>query len=175
MGGAAIRSLFGYLIGFFFAMFGVFIFNGFIYRGLSLQQHILPLFHSIDTIWSGVYQIVGSGFMANVFDEFTVENMTQETFWTIFFGPTIWPAFLAWFMAGLFVGILFTGIKRAISRSLIVFIFVILFWIVFGLFASADLTAIFQQNIWVTLGEFFTALLFILPGGILGGGLVRDN
>jgi hypothetical protein len=174
MAGSAIRSLFGYLFGIFISIFGVFLFSGFVYRGLSLRIHIIPLFQSIDTVWSGIYQIVSSGFMVNFFGEFSASNIAASSFWTILFGPYVWPTLISWFMAGFFIGVFFTGIKRSISRALVVYFFVILLWVVFGIFASADLTAIFQDNIRITLGELFTGLISILPGALLAGSLTKE-
>jgi hypothetical protein len=168
------RTIFGVLIGFFFAFFGVFLFNGFVYRGISFSQHLLPLMQVQDTFWSGIYQLFGSGLMVDFFSEFSVANIQAKGLGTILFGAAVWPALLSWFMAGFFLGVFVCGAKRSVLRALAIFLLVILLWIVFGMFAETDLTSIFQHNLLITLGEFFTALIMLLPGAALGGSLSSE-
>jgi hypothetical protein len=169
-----IRMIFGIILGFLFAIFGVFIFNGFEYRGLSLSDHIFVLIGATDTFWSGLYKLIGSGLMVNWFSEFSLENIALHSFGGILFGEYVWPVILTWFMAGFIEGIMLTGWKRGLIGAAIIFAGVFLLWFVIGMFAGADLATLFQYNILITLGELVTTLICLIPGGLIGGYLTRE-
>ena len=174
MAPSKIRMIIGIILGFLFAIFGVFIFNGFEYRGLSLTDHIFVLLGATDTFWSGIYQLIGSGLMVDWFSEFSLANIAQYSFGGILFGATVWPVILTWVMSGFIVGIMLEGWKRGLFGALIVFVGVFLLWFVFGMFAGADLATLFQYNLLITLGELFTTIICLLPGGLIGGYLTRE-
>jgi len=166
-----IRIVFAFLSGFIFACFGVFLFSDFQYRALSLQNNVFPLISggTFNSFMQGVWTLLGSGFMADWFTEFSAVNIANSSIGSIFWGETIWPALCTWFMAGFFIGVIVKGFKRGLTLSLIILLSVFFLWVITGIFAGADITAIFITHITNTLSELFTVLIAIIPGGILGG------
>lgn len=166
-----IRIVSSFLVGFIFACFGVFFFSDFQYRGLSLG-YIESSFLSGGTFtefMAGISTLLSSGLLADWFSEFSSVNIANSSINAIFFGETIWPALVTWFMAGFSIGVIVKGFKRGLILSLIIFLAVFFLYIITGIFAGTDITAIFITNITNTLGQLFTALLALIPGGIIGG------
>ena len=166
-----IRVILAIIFSLFISLFGVFIFSDFIYRGLTIGDDIGPLIQSgvFNTFFQGLYFLIGSGFQANWFHEFSSENIQLLTFSGVLFGETIWPAILTWFTAGLIGGILVKGVKRGLFYSLILFGSIFLLWLITGMFAGEDFNSMFMTNIVNTLGELFTVFVFLNLGGLLGG------
>lgn len=166
-----LRIISAFIVGFFFACFGVFLFSDFQYRGLTLRNNVLPLITggTLNSFMQGIWVLLGSGFIANWFLEFSLTNIANSSVSAIFWGETIWPAICTWFLAGFFIGVIIKGMKRGILLSISIVLTVFLFWVISGIFAGADITAIFITNIGNTLSELFTVFISLIPGGILGG------
>ncbi len=166
-----VRRTFTVLIGLFIAWFGVFIFSDFLYRGNSLQDSIFPLIGSgsFNGFWNGIYQLCSSGFACDWFSEFSSSNLQLYSFGGILFGETVWAAVLTWFTTGFLVGIIIKGFKKGLIWSAILLGLVVFFWLLTAILAQVDISTILMANILNTLGELFTVVIFILPGGILGG------
>jgi hypothetical protein len=164
-----LRIPIGIICGLLIVIFGVFMFSNFIYRGLTLEANIFPLFESLNTISDGIYALLGTAYTVNIIDEFSAAALAQSSLTTIFFGSSVWPEFLAWCTAGLLVSIFAKGFKRGIYSALVLYGFVFLFYIVFAFFAGADIGAQFVSNIGLTLGKLFSAFVFLLPGALIGG------
>jgi hypothetical protein len=162
-----LRIVLSFIVGFIFACFGVFFFSDFQYRGLTIANNVSPLISggSFNTFMRGIRVLLGSGFMADFFLEFSASSSIGA----IFFGETIWPALVTWFMAGFFIGVIVKGVKRGLIISLIIFLSVFFLWIITGILSQADITAIFITNITNTLGVLFTVLISLIPGAIIGG------
>ncbi len=165
------RIVSSFIVGFILACFGVFFFSDFQYRGLSLGNDVSPLISggTFNKFMQGIWTLLGSGFLADWFVEFSANNIANSSVGAIFFGETIWPALVTWFMAGFLIGVIVKGVKRGLILSLIIFIAVFFLWLITGIFAGADITAIFITNITNTLSELFTVLISLIPGGIIGG------
>ena len=166
-----IRIVSSFFVGIFFACFGVFFFSDFQYRALTITNNVSPLISggSFNSFMQGIWVLLGSGFMADWFLEFSAVNIAASSFGAILFGETIWPALVTWFMAGFFIGVIVKGLKRGLVISLIIFLSIFFLWLITGIFAGADITAIFITNILNTLSEIFTVLISLIPGAIVGG------
>ena len=158
------------LLGIILACFGVFIFSDFQYRGQTLEDHIFPLLFSGDfnIFWDGFYQLVGSGLLADWFGEFTSDNIATSSFFTIFFGETIWPAVLTWFFTGFLICVIVHGNRRGYTITATVLGIIMLLWIIGGLFAGADMKAILFHHVTTTLSELFTVIVFSALGATIG-------
>ena len=166
-----LRIVSSFIVGFIFACFGVFFFSDFQYRALTLGNNVFPLISggTFTSFMQGIWVLIGSGFMADWFVEFSAANIANSSVSAIFFGETIWPALVTWFMAGFFIGAIVKGFKRGLIVSLIFFLSVFFLWLITGIFAGVDIAPIFITNILNTLSEFFTVLIALIPGGIIGG------
>jgi len=162
------------IVGLFFACFGVFLFSNFQYRGLTIKDNVFPSIFggTFTSFMYGIWVLLGSGFMADWFLEFSTANIGNSSVSAILIGETILPALLTWFIAGFSIGIIVKGFKRGLFLSLIIFLSVFFLWLITGIFAGADITAIFITNITNTLSEMFTVLISLIPGSIIGG-LIR--
>ncbi len=164
-----IRIVVAIIGGIMIAIFGVFLFSDFQYRGQTLKDNIFPLFSGdFNTFWDGFYQLVGSGLLADWFGEFSAEKIALSSVFTIFFGETIWPAVLTWFFMGFFIGATIHGYRRGYAMNAIVLGIIVLLWVIGGLFAGADMEAILIQHITTTLSEIFTAVVFSMLGTSFG-------
>ena len=163
-----IRYFFAFLFGFLIAIFGVFIFSDFQYRGLRLGDDIFPdiVSGSFNVFWAGIYQLVGSGFSANLFSEFSLSNIQNMTFWAILFGETVWPAIVAWFTAGFVVGVIIKGGKHGFYGALLLYIGICVIYFVATVFAGSNIAG---NNILITLGEMLTGFICICLSGLFGG------
>ena len=171
-----IRIVIAILGGILIAIFGVFLFSDFQYRGQTLKDNIFPLFSGdFNTFWDGLYQLIGSGFLADWFGEFSAQNIAASSIFTIFLGETIWPAVLTWFFTGFFISVTVHGFRRGIGMTAIVLAIVLLLWIIAGLFAGADMEAILIQNVTTTLSELFTAVVFSMVGATFGSLISGSN
>lgn len=159
----------GIICGLFIILYGVFLFSNFIYRGLTLAANIIPLMDNLNTISDGIYAMLSAAYTINIIDEFSATALSQTSASAIFFGPSVWPEFLTWCIAGLMVSIFAKGLKRGLYSALFLYGFVFLLYIVFAFFAGADIGAQFVSNIGLTFGKLFTAFIFLIPGAILGG------
>ncbi len=166
-----VRVILAVICGIFISLFGVFIFSDFLYRGISIGDDVVPLLKtgSLTQFFQGLYVLIGSGFQANWFQEFSTANIQDQTFGGVLFGETIWPAILTWLFAGMISGVLIKGVKRGIIFSLILFGSLFLLWLITGMFAGADFNSMFLTNTVNTLGELFTVFIFLNVGGVLGG------
>ena len=164
----------GVVLGFLMAIFGVYIFSNFQYRGQNFSDDIISLItmHGLNNFWDGLYQLLGSGFLADWFFEFSASNIAASSVLAIFFGETIWPAILTWLSSGLIIGVTLKRFRKTLIWSSITFGILFVLWIITGLLAGADIAAIFTSNIVHTLGELFTAILFLLFGLLLLLGFV---
>ena len=165
----------GVVLGFLMAIFGVYIFSNFQYRGQNFSDDIISLItmHGLNNFWDGLYQLLGSGFLADWFFEFSASNIAASSVLAIFFGETIWPAILTWLSSGLIIGVTLKRFRKTLIWSSITFGILFVLWIITGLLAGADIAAIFTSNIVHTLGELFTAILFLLFGAIIGSFIGR--
>ena len=169
-----IQIVLSVIVGLFFACFGVFLFSNFQYRGLTIKDNVYPSISggTFNSFMYGIWFLLGSGFMADWFLEFSAANIANSSISAILFGETILPAFLTWFTAGFSIGVIVKGFKRGLSVSMVIFLSVFFLWLITGIFAGADITAIFITNITNTLSEIFTVLISLIPGSIIGG-LIR--
>ena len=165
------RYVVALIVGILLSGFGVFLFSNFQYRGLILQEHIFPLFSSPDHYADGMYQLLGSGLYVDWFTEFSVESINNSSIREIARDPAVWPVLVSWISTGILTGSIVKGAKRGLKFGMILILTVFLSWVVSGFFANADVTAIFTNNIETTLGNFFTALIFLLLGSVIGGAI----
>ena len=167
----SLRIVLSFIVGFILACFGVFFFSDFQYRALTITNNVSPLISggTFNSFMQGIWVLLGSGFMADFFLEFSAANIAASSFSAIFFGETIWPALVTWFMAGFFIGVIVKGVKRGLIISLIIFLSVFFLWIITGILSQEDITAIFITNITNTLGVLFTVFISLIPGAIIGG------
>lgn len=166
-----LRIVSSFIVGFIFACFGVFFFSDFQYRGLTIRNNIFSSISagSFPSFMYGIWVLLGSGFMADWFVEFSADNVANSSVSAIFFGETIWPALVTWFIAGFLIGVIIKGFKRGLIASLILFLSVFFLWLITGIFSGADIAAIFIANILNTLSKLFTVLIALIPGGLIGG------
>ncbi len=166
-----IRIVSSFIVGFVFACFGVFFFSDFQYRGLTLGTNVSGVISggNFTDFMQGISVLLGSGFKADWFVEFSAANISNSSVTAIFWGETIWPALVTWFMAGFFIGVIAKGFKRGLIFSLIIFLVVFFLWIITGIFAGMDITGVFITNITNTLSQIFTVLISLIPGGLIGG------
>ncbi|MHA1673064.1 MAG: hypothetical protein ACTSYI_05500 [Promethearchaeota archaeon] len=162
------RYFLAFLFGFIIAIFGVFVFSDFQYRGLRLEDDIFPSFvsGSFGVVWAGIYQLVGSGFSANLFAEFSLSNIQNMTLTGVIFGETLWPAILTWFTTGFVMGVLIKGGKRGFTGAFILFIGILVIYFIAAMFAGSNIAG---GSILTTLGELLTGLICICLSGLLGG------
>jgi len=167
----SLRIVLSFIVGFILACFGVFFFSDFQYRGLTLGNDVSLLLSegTFNKFMQGISTLLSSGFLADWFREFSSINIANSSISAIFFGETIWPALVTWFIVGFSIGVIVKGFKRGLILSLIIFLAVFFSYIITGIFAGTDITAIFITNITNTLGHLFTALISLIPGGIVGG------
>ena len=158
-----------YFVGLFLSMFGVFIFGKFEYMGLTLQDNIFPLMSSSGDAAVGFYQLFGSGFMVDLFKEFSAENLQDTTAASVFFGPVVWPCIITWFMVGFISGSIVKGAKRGLILSLTILFTMFILWVITGFFAGEDMSSIYQQNFATRMSELFTAIIFTVPSCIIAG------
>ncbi|QEE15982.2 hypothetical protein DSAG12_01810 [Promethearchaeum syntrophicum] len=171
-----IQIVLSVIIGLIFACFGVFLFSNFQYRGLTIKDNVYPSISAgnFNSFMYGIWVLLGSGFMADWFLEFSAANIANSSIGAILFGDTILPAILTWFTVGFSISIIVKGFKRGLIVSLIIFLSVFFLWLITGIFAGADITAIFITNILNTLSEIFTILISLIPGSVIGG-LIRTR
>ncbi len=162
------RYVIAFLFGFIIAVLGVFVFSDFQYRGIRLEDDIFPSFVSgtFNVVWAGIYQLVGSGFSANLFTEFSLSNIQNMTLAGVIFGETLWPAILTWFSAGFVMGVIIKGGKRGFTGAFILFIGICVIYFVAAVFAGSNIAG---SNILITLGELLTGLICICLSGLFGG------
>ncbi|MHA1610539.1 MAG: hypothetical protein ACTSVZ_11055 [Promethearchaeota archaeon] len=163
-----VRYFFAFLFGFTIAIFGVFIYSDFMYRGLRLEEDIFPNFvsGSFNVFWAGIYHLVGSGFQANLFSEFSLSNIQTMTLSAIIFGETVWPTILAWSSAGLVMGAMIKGGKRGFFGALLLFIGICIIYFVAAMFAGSNIAGL---NFLTTLGELLTGFVCISISSLIGG------
>jgi hypothetical protein len=163
-----IRYFLAFLVGFIFAIFGVFIFSDFLFRGMRLEDEIFPSIISGDfnTFWAGIYQLVGSGFSADLFSLFSIANIQTSSFFGILFSETVWATILTWWTVGFFMGVVIKGVKQSLLSALILFAGLGVIYFVAAMFAGANVAG---SNILITLGQLTMGLVCIIPASIIGG------
>ena len=171
-----IQIVLSVIVGLIFACFGVFIFSNFQYRGLTIKDNVSPSLSggNFTSFMYGIWVLLGSGFMADWFLEFSAANIANSSIGAILLGETILPALITWFTVGFSIGIIVKGFKRGLIVSLIIFLSVFFLWLITGIFAGADITAIFITNIFNTLSQIFTVLISLIPGSLIAG-LIRNR
>ncbi|MCF2141287.1 MAG: hypothetical protein K9W44_14610 [Candidatus Lokiarchaeota archaeon] len=150
------------------AIFGVFIYSNFVYRGMRLQNDIFPNFTagSFNKFTTGLYLLVGSGFSADLFNLFSLQNLQTYGFFGILFGETLWPAILTWGSIGIIIGMFIKGIKYSVITALIFYSGICVIYFVIALLAGVNLAG---GNFLATLGELLTGFIFIFLSSILAG------
>lgn len=163
-----LRYIVAMLIGLLLAIFGVFLFSDFEYRGIRLVDDIFPSFQagSFNTFWAGIYQLVGSGFSANIFAEFSLTNIQAETLFGVIFGETFWGAFIAWFTTGFVVGVVVKGGKHGLIAGLLLFLGICIIYFIAAMFAGSNIGG---GNFLATIGEILTGLGTIILSSWFGG------
>jgi hypothetical protein len=156
--------------GLLLAIFGVFLFSDFQYRGLILSSNVFDLMTggNFRDFSSGLHTLFGSGFLTNMFVVFS-EEMETIGFFGVVFGEKLWPVILTYFSTGFMVGVLVKGVKQSLMINGILFLIIFSLWFILGLFAGTDIGAIFSNSILNTLGIFATTLIFLFIGALFGG------
>ena len=157
------------LLGIFFACFGVFIFGKFTYVGLDLYDNVFSLMSSLDTAAEGFYQLFGSGFMVDLFEEFSPQNLQGTTRAAVFRSEMVWPAVITWIMTGFIAGAIVKGWKRGVYVTVLIVFLVFIGWVICGFFAGEDMSSIYRDNFTTRMSELFTAIVFVIPAGLIAG------
>lgn len=159
------------LLGLFFAGFGVFIFSDWRYRGMSIHEHVWPMFQEgTFSGWAdGIFILLGMGFSLNWFQEFSAAAIAASSVGTILTSESVWPVVCTWVFCGFIIGAISRGTKRGLKMGIICFLMCLILWMIFGFFAGADMTTIMFSSIKTTLGKVFTVFAFLLVSGTIGG------